>query len=138
MNPKIYRTTLEVRGYELDAYAHVNNSVYLNYLEVARWKMLSDEGITLQLFKEWKAWPVIASIEIHYRRAAFEGDELHIETRLLEQRTTSMIFEQKIFVKGQLITEAKVRSVIVDESGKPTRPPKIMQEKFPQHRIGSV
>lgn len=138
MNPKVYHTNLDVRGYELDAYAHVNHAVYLNYLEVARWNMLKDEGITLAHFKEWKAWPVIASIEIQYLRPAFEGDRLDIETTLLEQRTTSMILKQKIFVRGKLITEAKVRSVIVDENGRPTRPPKEMEEKFPTPQKGTA
>ncbi len=27
----------EVRGYELDSFGHLNNAVYLNYLEVTRW-----------------------------------------------------------------------------------------------------
>ena len=27
----------EVRGYELDSFGHLNNSVYLNYLEAERW-----------------------------------------------------------------------------------------------------
>ncbi len=137
MKPTIYHTTLEVRGYELDAFAHVNHAVYLNYLEVARWNMLADEGITLKQFKEWKAWPVIASIDIQYKRSAVGGDVLNIETQLIEQRTTSMVLLQKIFVKGQLVTEAKVRSVVVDENGRPIRPPQEMQDKFPKSQFQS-
>lgn len=30
-------STFEVRGYELDSFGHLNNAVYLNYLEAARW-----------------------------------------------------------------------------------------------------
>lgn len=35
---------LEVRGYELDSFNHVNNAVYLNYFEAARWKFLEDRN----------------------------------------------------------------------------------------------
>ena len=28
----------QVQGYELDSFQHVNNAVYLNYMEAARWK----------------------------------------------------------------------------------------------------
>ena len=33
------RFEFNVRGYELDSFGHVNNAVYLNYLEQARWEM---------------------------------------------------------------------------------------------------
>ena len=33
---KTFKTELQVRSYELDFYGHVNNAIYLNYLEYAR------------------------------------------------------------------------------------------------------
>ncbi|WP_026476555.1 acyl-CoA thioesterase [Alkaliphilus transvaalensis] len=33
-----HESIFEVRGYELDSFGHLNNSVYLNYLEEARWE----------------------------------------------------------------------------------------------------
>ena len=47
-SPKTYLCTLEVRGYELDSFGHVNHGVYVSYLEHARWKML-DLNLRLQL-----------------------------------------------------------------------------------------
>ena len=35
---------VEVRSYELDVYNHVNNAVYLNWLEHGRSKLLQDKG----------------------------------------------------------------------------------------------
>ncbi|MCK4259553.1 MAG: thioesterase family protein [Halanaerobiales bacterium] len=34
--------SFEVRGYELDSFNHVNNAVYIRYLEQARWKFFND------------------------------------------------------------------------------------------------
>src|SRR6185437_16164438 len=70
---KAYRTQLEVRGYELDSFGHVNHANYLNYFEHARWRMLQDEGITLEVLEKWKRWPVIAAIEVKYLKPTFMG-----------------------------------------------------------------
>ena len=35
---KTYRCLIQVRGYELDSFGHVNHANYLNYLEHARWR----------------------------------------------------------------------------------------------------
>ncbi len=40
-----HRTDLTVRSYECDSYGHVNNAVYLNYLEVARHELLAALGM---------------------------------------------------------------------------------------------
>jgi len=116
---RIYQTEIEVRGYELDSYGHVNHANYLNYLEFARWKMLEAENVTLDTFKKWGRWPVIAQLEIQYLRPAFMGDRLTVETRLLDYKRSSMQISQAIKKGDVPITQAKIRSVIVDESGRP-------------------
>ncbi len=35
---------IEVRGYELDSFNHVNNAVYVNYIEAARWAFFKDNN----------------------------------------------------------------------------------------------
>ena len=45
-------TTFKVRSYECDSYGHVNNAVYLNYLEFARMSALFEKGFTLEKMKE--------------------------------------------------------------------------------------
>jgi acyl-CoA thioester hydrolase len=120
---KIYRCEMEVRGYELDSYGHVNHAVYVSYLEHARWKLLEGEGITIAKFKEWGRWPVISAIEVKYLKPAFAGDKLQIETQGLEQRRVGFVLLQKIFKEGVQVLEAKVTSVTVDEKGKPTELP---------------
>ncbi len=118
--PKTYRCTLEVRGYELDSFGHVNHSVYVNYLEHARWKMLEEENITLEKFNTWKRWPVIAQIEVNYLKPAFMGEKLEVTTRVLEQGKTNHTFHQDIHRGETLVVRAKVRSVLVNEEGRPS------------------
>ena len=120
---KIYRCSLEVRGYELDSYGHVNHAIYINYLEHARWKMLEDEGINLRKFKEWNRWPVIAELEIKYMKPAFAGEKLDIETHVVEHRRVAFTLQQKIFRDGLQILEARIKSVMVNENGRPSEIP---------------
>ena len=48
-----HTTYVEVRTYELDSYNHVNNAVYLNYLEHARMDFLKAIGFDYKgLFAE--------------------------------------------------------------------------------------
>ena len=45
---------VEVRSYELDVYNHVNNAVYLNWLEHGRSKLLQDKGFDyLSIMDAW-------------------------------------------------------------------------------------
>jgi YbgC/YbaW family acyl-CoA thioester hydrolase len=116
---KTYHAQLEVRGYELDSFGHVNHANYLNYLEHARWKMLEAEGITLELLQQCKRWPVIAQLEIKYLKPTFMGDLLDVETRCLEHGKASFVFEQIIMRAGTPVLKARIQGVMVNENGRP-------------------
>lgn len=70
-----YRLT--VRGYELDSFGHVNNAVYLQYAEAAKWDFFSKSG-TLSLLQEEKLFPVI-QIQTGVLLAAYAATAEHVE-----------------------------------------------------------
>jgi acyl-CoA thioester hydrolase len=74
-----YRLT--VRGYELDSFGHVNNSVYLNYIEQAQWEMLRKSN-TFDYFQKTEIVPAIIEINIRYIREAKIFDELVVRSRI--------------------------------------------------------
>ena len=116
---KTYSAQIEVRGYELDSFGHVNHANYLNYLEHARWKMLEQEGITLPLLQEWKRWPVIAQLEIKYLKPTFMGDVLEVRTQCVDHSKASFTFEQTILKTGVPVLKARLQGVMVNENGRP-------------------
>ena len=128
---KTYRTEIEVRGYELDSFGHVNHANYLNYFEFARWRLLAEENVTLADFRRWDRFPVIANIDIRYLRPVTMGDRLIVETRILSLGRSSTQFEQKILRNGLEACVAKVRSVLVDGTGKPAEGPPEFRSRFP-------
>lgn len=131
MHAKRYFCELEVRGYELDSFGHVNHAEYVRYLEHARWKLLEEESIGIREFKEWKVWPVIAEIQVRYLRPTFLGDRLRVETWLSDHTRTQFQFSQEIYRYGSVsgsekvekILEASLKAVMVNERGRPTEIP---------------
>jgi len=79
MKKHIYRLT--VRGYELDSFGHVNNSVYLQYSETALWDFLGSNGLTDTLEEEG-LFPVILESRQRYIRELKMFDRVRIETEL--------------------------------------------------------
>ncbi len=131
--PRIFEAFHKVRSYECDSYGHVNNAVYLNYLEYGRMEALDALGITLErLKKETGTLVVIRRIDIEYLRPVTMGDEIIIRTFLKESRKTSGVFRQEVRLKttGQLAAGADVTWVFISLEGKPTPIPKIVKEGF--------
>jgi acyl-CoA thioester hydrolase len=125
---KIYTCILHARGYELDSFGHVNHAVYIQYLEHARWEMLLSEGITLETFKTWSRWPVIAGIQASYLRPVFLNDRLEVRTRMTSRSRVAFTFEQEIWRESEKVFQAEVTGVMVNEQGKPAAIPEKMEQ----------
>ncbi|HSH52275.1 MAG TPA: thioesterase family protein [Bacteroidales bacterium] len=76
-----YRYKTNVKGYELDSYGHLNNAVYLNYTEQARWEILNDKSL-LHLFLNRELLLVVTETNIRYKRELKLFDKIEIETKI--------------------------------------------------------
>ena len=115
--------TLAVRSYECDGYRHVNNAVYLNYLEYARIEFLKDIGFDYDRMRERGFGLFVKSIRIEFRSPAKAGETLTIVTEPVMKRRASGTFRQIIFRDKTISVEADVTWVFVDSAGKPSRIP---------------
>lgn len=115
---------LTVRSYELDANNHVNNAVYLQYLEFARMDYLRTIGFDYDgLFAAGFAF-VVTRIDIRYRVPACLFDELEIEVYPVKAGKLSGTFRQEIKnSRGQLCAEAEVSWGCIDRTGRPAKIP---------------
>ncbi|MFO8009185.1 MAG: thioesterase family protein [Dehalococcoidia bacterium] len=108
---------IKVRGYHVDIYGHVNNARYLEFLEEARWEFA--EG-TLDL-RKWQGQGIgfsVVNININYRKPAFIGDVLEIQTGVAHLGRASGTIHQKIF-RGETdepVADADVKFVMVDSA----------------------
>jgi len=117
----------EVRSYELDVYDHVNNAVYIQWLEHGRCKLLQDKGFNyVSIGRAWGVQFMTVRTEINYHLALRLGDEAEIETSVQRVGNTSVTFRQVITRVGddQPAADASVVIVYTDiESGRPTPVP---------------
>jgi acyl-CoA thioester hydrolase len=130
---------LIVRSYECDAYGHVNNAVYLNYLEYARHAYLRDNGISIEKLRTEGYGLWVARLAIDYRRPAAADDPLAILTRPLRKSRVGGVLAQRIIRagdagagragSGDTIAEAEVTWVCVDARGRPTRLPSVFDHE---------
>lgn len=126
-----FTTTLTVRSYDLDSYGHVNNAVYLNYLEAARCDCLNQVGLSFNDFKRWGKFPVVAEAHLYYRAPSFADDVLTIQTTLSQMRRASFQMTFKATnQRDELVLEAQMAFLFLNENGKPTRVPPPFFEAF--------
>ncbi|WP_314220415.1 acyl-CoA thioesterase [Streptomyces zaehneri] len=73
-----FSVRITVRGYETDVQGHLNQSVYINYAEHARWSLLQAAGITQAGLLAKGVGPVALETTIRYRRELLAGDEVDV------------------------------------------------------------
>lgn len=125
-----HRTKITARGNELDSYGHINNAVYLNYIEQARWELFRDEGL-LDFFNKNDLFLVVVDIHIRYQREIRLFDEIEIITKI-RKSNPYMVFEQKLINSATGLSAARVsvKTVFVDHLRIPRDIPEEMNTLF--------
>ncbi|MFF7467733.1 thioesterase family protein [Streptomyces sp. NPDC008092] len=73
-----YSVRVTVRGYETDVQGHLNQAVYINYAEHARWSLLQAAGVSQAGLVGHGVGPVSLETTIRYRRELLAGDEVDV------------------------------------------------------------
>lgn len=120
-----YFTTFKVRTYECDSYGHVNNAVYLNYLEFGRMDYLQQCGFDYNGCVKAGFYLYVTHVDIFYKSSAYFGDELTIETEPVKLGAVSGTIHQIIRNQnGVVCAEADVTWASVNSSsGHPAKMP---------------
>lgn len=111
--PLLARVPITVRWRDLDSYNHVNNSVFLTYLEEARLVWL--EG----LIGDWKTdqlSPVLAASQVNFREQIEWPGELVVEVRCEKLGNSSLTLAHRITSAdgSRLFSDASVVMVWVN------------------------
>jgi thioesterase III len=106
---------IKVRGYHIDHFNHVNNARYLEFLEEGRWAY-SEKNNLIHLFHKKGISHVTVNININYRKSAFVGQVLRIETAVVRKGRKSVTMQQKILLNDTdtLIADAEVTNVFLN------------------------
>ena len=110
---------VEARSYELDPYGHLNNGVYVNWLEHGRLVYLRDRGLTYTSVPErYGVHVVVVHQELSYRAQVRLGDRLAVESRIVRFGRSSFTFAQSVaFADGRKAAEGAVTMVCVGPDG---------------------
>jgi acyl-CoA thioester hydrolase len=109
--PFTHRETARFR--DLDPMGHVNNSVYLTWIETARIEFLRHLGTFDQPDTGGMAM-ILARIELDFRSAVGFGEELEIGVRTARLGTKSFDLEYELRTADRVVAEAKTVLVAYD------------------------
>ena len=108
---------ITVRSTHIDVMGHVNNAKYVEFLEWGRVDEVEKKGVDLwDMVKRGLGFAVV-NLNIHYRKEAFVGDKLIVNTIFKELRNRKVgIIEQIITNKESnvVVCEAEVTFLIFD------------------------
>jgi acyl-CoA thioester hydrolase len=110
-----YSFKTDVRGYELDSYGHVNNAVYINYTEQARWEILKEAGI-LESFLQKNLLLVVTETNIKYMRELKIFDNIEVVTTI-KLDAPYLVFQHDINNITDNLKSAKaiVKTLLIDK-----------------------
>jgi acyl-CoA thioester hydrolase len=75
---KSFSIRIKVRGYELDQQGHLNQAVYTQYAEHARWEFLQAAGVTPDVLGAAGIGPVLLKATVKFQRELRGGDEVDV------------------------------------------------------------
>jgi len=118
----------EIHTFQIDFLGHVNNGIYIQWMEIGRTKLLEAAGmVTAEILKQNFA-PILVQTTITYKVPLFLGDHVHVEVWLSELRNTTGVIQFRFYNNQQiLVAEGSQRGLFVDT--KTMLPRRLLQEE---------
>jgi len=130
---------LKVYYEDTDAGGIVYYANYLKFLERARTEALVTLGFNNKKIKEnFGSLIIVKSCNIEYKKPAHLEDELIIRSFVKSITKTSFFMNQFISRGEDIIVEAKIHLVFVNNGGKPTRIPGTLFQEFKPYFCDSI
>ena len=118
----------EIHTFHIDFLGHVNNGIYIQWMEIGRTKILEAAGmVTAEIFKQSFA-PLLVETHITYKVPLYLGDHVHVEVWLSEMRNTTGVLQVHFYNgQGTLVAEGNQRGLFVD--AKTMQPRRLLPEE---------
>lgn len=118
-------TRLRVHVGDLDLYRHVNNGVYLQYMDVARSNYLADLG-AFPLLAQRGWYSVVAASTVKYRRSLTLGQRFTVTTRVLGWDDRVVYLEQTFTRRDEHVARGWVAGRFLSRAGDRIAPPDVV------------
>jgi acyl-CoA thioester hydrolase len=112
---------------DIDAYDHVNNSVYLAWLDRAAWSHSGTLGLSLEQCVAMRRGMAAHRTEIDYLKAALLGDRVLVGTWIVNTDSKLRVerrFQIRRATDGETLSRARIDYVCINlDSGRAVRMP---------------
>jgi acyl-CoA thioester hydrolase len=120
----IFDLTIQVQPEHIDSLGHVNNVVYMHWMQDVASAHIEALGLGLKEYQQLKHAMVAVEHQVQYRKAAFLGDEITLRT-WLNDLNALYSFRQYAFYRAKdqslLFTGNTKWACIELQSGRPKR-----------------
>jgi acyl-CoA thioester hydrolase len=133
-HPGAHVVALAVQAGDIDAYGHVNNAVYLTWLDRAAWSHSAALGVPLERCVTLRRGMAAQRIEIEYLRAAVAGDVVQAATWIVS--TDGRLRAERRFqigrtADGHTLARARIDYVCINlDSGRAARMPALFAHAY--------
>jgi len=124
--------------YHIDFVGHVNNIIYVQWLENARVKLIEAMGLHITALSEEDAiLPIITETNIRYKKPFFLGDQVTVEVWVSEIFNVSANFRFRFLNQNEEVCcTARQKVLFIDrETQKPSRKTAKFRESFEKYYI---
>ncbi|HEY0801348.1 MAG TPA: thioesterase family protein [Steroidobacteraceae bacterium] len=132
--PSAFTSTHRVVAEEIDEYAHVNNTVYLQWLDVIAWAHSSNLGLPLERCLALRRGMAVRHTRVDYLEAALLDDILLIGTWIVAcdgRLRCTRRFDVLRAGDGKRVLEAEIDYFCLNlDTGKPSRFPREFVESY--------
>lgn len=132
--PAPHIVSLAVVQADIDAYDHVNNSVYMTWFDRAAWQHSAALGLPIEKCLQLDRGMAVLRSVIAYLRPAVLGDAVHVATWLLPAAGRLRVrrrFQVRRDADGATLARAEIEYACLElSSGRPARWPAEFREHY--------
>ncbi len=131
----IFSTDMPVRWGDLDAFNHVNNTIYLRYMEEARIQLLREMGHSLD---DPEQGPVVINLQCSFIQPVVYPDTLSVECYAAEPGNSSFMTYYKLYSQQQqsYVCEGSAKVVWINKTtGRSTQLPADLRQLIEQQQM---
>jgi YbgC/YbaW family acyl-CoA thioester hydrolase len=105
---EIFEYKVEIKENHLDSFGHVNNAIYVQLYEEARWDFITKNGFGLEKIQRDQVGPVLLDLKVRFKREIKNRETILITSQSIEIISPKiMVLEQKMLkADGKVASEA--------------------------------
>ncbi|MGO9996469.1 MAG: acyl-CoA thioesterase [Acetobacteraceae bacterium] len=132
--PAPHVISISVTADEIDAFEHVNNSVYMTWFDRAAWDHSATVGLPVEQCLGLDRGMVVRRSVIAYVRPGVRGDVIRVATWILPNQRKVRVSRRFQVVResdGETLARAEIEYACVELStGRPSRWPPVFLERY--------